>query len=50
MQTIVQMENIDLNVNIYVNRLSDFLFVAARYIAKKENKKETIYKKESKTD
>ncbi|KAJ3008946.1 hypothetical protein HKX48_008256 [Thoreauomyces humboldtii] len=29
----------------YLNRLSDFLFTAARYAAKHENKEETIYRK-----
>ena len=37
--------DLDPQVGIYVNRLSDFLFVLARFIAMKEGKKETIYKK-----
>jgi cob(I)alamin adenosyltransferase len=31
---------------IYLNRLSDFLFVLSRYIAHKENAEETIWKKD----
>lgn len=32
-------------VGRFLNRLSDFLFVAARYAAKAEGKEEIIYKK-----
>jgi cob(I)alamin adenosyltransferase len=32
----------------YVNRLSDYLFMLARYCAQAEGKKEVIYKKERK--
>ena len=30
----------------YLNRLSDYLFVAARYSARREGKEEVTYKKE----
>eukprot|EP01103_Thecamoeba_quadrilineata_P015423 TRINITY_DN4873_c0_g1_i4.p1 TRINITY_DN4873_c0_g1~~TRINITY_DN4873_c0_g1_i4.p1 ORF type:complete len:128 (-),score=17.01 TRINITY_DN4873_c0_g1_i4:85-468(-) len=33
------------NVPIFINRLSDFFFVAARYAAHKENATETIYQR-----
>jgi cob(I)alamin adenosyltransferase len=36
---------IDSNVFVFLNRLSDFLFVSARYAAMKEGQKEIIYKK-----
>jgi cob(I)alamin adenosyltransferase len=36
----------DKTIAIYLNRLSDFLFVIARYITVKEGNKETIYQKE----
>jgi cob(I)alamin adenosyltransferase len=34
-------------VQKYLNRLSDFFFVASRYAAKNENKVEIIWKKDS---
>ncbi|KAJ1552228.1 hypothetical protein HK405_012145, partial [Cladochytrium tenue] len=40
---IVQDDNADPSVGRYLNRLSDFLFVAARYAAMKDGKKEYIY-------
>jgi cob(I)alamin adenosyltransferase len=42
---LVEQNNLDNVVAIYVNRLSDFLFVLARYAAFKENKPEVAYKK-----
>jgi cob(I)alamin adenosyltransferase len=45
MQPLLQSNDIDKNVCVYVNRLSDFLFVCARYCSFKEKKVETIYKK-----
>jgi cob(I)alamin adenosyltransferase len=37
--------NLDHIVAVYINRLSDFLFVLARYACLKEHKEEVIYKK-----
>ena len=44
-QPLLQSNDLDRNVCIYINRLSDFLFVCARYCSMKEKKVETIYKK-----
>ena len=38
-------ENIDSNIVIYMNRLSDLLFTMARFVNFKEKQKETIWKK-----
>ena len=37
-------EKINRNAQIYINRLSDWLFVLARYVNKLENQKENIWK------
>jgi len=37
-------EKINQNAQIYINRLSDWLFVLARYVNKLENQKENIWK------
>ena len=42
---LVEDGNLDQIIAIYINRLSDFLFVLARYACYKENKEETVYKK-----
>ncbi|HVF69158.1 MAG TPA: cob(I)yrinic acid a,c-diamide adenosyltransferase [Xanthomonadales bacterium] len=42
---LIQTEEIDQDIVIYVNRLSDLLFTMARYVNHKEKKKETIWKK-----
>jgi len=38
---LIQNENVDQDIVIYVNRLSDLLFTMARFVNYKENKKET---------
>lgn len=38
-------ENINAQILIFLNRLSDLLFMYARFVNKKENKKETIWRK-----
>ncbi len=47
MQPLLQANDLDSEVVVYVNRLSDFLFVCARYAAMKEGKEETVYKKQN---
>ncbi len=47
MQPLLQTNDLDAEVAVYVNRLSDFLFVCARFSAMKQGKEETIYKKQS---
>ncbi|KAJ2958368.1 hypothetical protein NQZ79_g6056 [Umbelopsis isabellina] len=42
---LVQLEAADASTGKYLNRLSDYLFMAARYAAKHEGKEETVYKK-----
>jgi cob(I)alamin adenosyltransferase len=44
LQPILQSNNIDPNVCVYINRLSDFFFMAARYVSMKEKKEEIIFK------
>jgi len=39
-------EVVELTVRVYLNRLSDYLFTAARYAALREGKPEVVYKKE----
>ena len=39
-------EVVELSVRVYLNRLSDYLFTAARYAALREGKPEVVYKKE----
>ncbi len=42
---LIQDEHVDKEVGRYLNRLSDFLFVASRYAAMKEGRTETIWRK-----
>ncbi|EWM23057.1 yrinic acid -diamide mitochondrial precursor [Nannochloropsis gaditana] len=42
---LVNSEQVDPEVGIYLNRLSDFLFVAARWAAKSEGHEETVWVK-----
>lgn len=42
---LAQEGNVDAEVEMFMNRLSDFLFVAARFVSKKEGATEVIYKK-----
>jgi len=42
---LINSQQCDTEVGIYLNRLSDFLFVAGRYAVMKENKKEIIWRK-----
>lgn len=44
---LVQTGSTDAAVGTYLNRLSDYLFTAARYAAKIEGKAEVVYKKQS---
>lgn len=44
-QELVALEETDREVGMYMNRLSDFFFVAARLAALREGHEETIYKK-----
>lgn len=45
LQPLLQTSDLDSNVCVFVNRLSDYLFTLARYAALKEEKIETIYRK-----
>ncbi len=45
LQPLLQAGELDPDVCVYVNRLSDYLFTLARFAAHKEGKAETIYKK-----
>lgn len=47
---LVRGEQVEETVVIYMNRLSDYLFTAARYAALKEGGQETIYKKAKVTE
>ncbi|CAM0142292.1 unnamed protein product [Umbelopsis sp. WA50703] len=42
---LIQADAADASTGKYLNRLSDYLFMAARYAAKCEGKEETVYKK-----
>ena len=42
---LVRAEAVEPAVGIYLNRLSDYFFVAARYAALKDGQPETVYKK-----
>ena len=42
---LVEEQNLDQIISIYINRLSDLLFVLARYSSFKENREEVVYKK-----
>ena len=41
--SVVSENSADPSVSVFLNRLSDFFFVAARYAALKEGKPETAY-------
>ncbi|XP_070372343.1 corrinoid adenosyltransferase MMAB isoform X4 [Equus asinus] len=47
---LVQMGETDANVAKFLNRLSDYLFTLARYVAMKEGNQEKIYKKNEPSD
>jgi len=44
---LIDAEEASRSVGIYLNRLSDYLFAAARYAAMKEGKPEIVYSKRS---
>eukprot|EP00794_Sanderia_malayensis_P016707 gene16709-18401_t len=46
---LLNQSDLDANVFRYINRLSDFLFTAARWIAQTEGKPELVYKRKLKT-
>ena len=45
MSVLLNKKNVDIVVSSYLNRLSDFLFTLARYVAAMEGQSEIIYKK-----
>lgn len=45
LQPLLRQNDLDSDVVVFVNRLSDFLFVCARYAAKKQGKEEVAYRK-----
>lgn len=45
MVPLVRSEAVDAEVGVYLNRLSDYLFTAARFAAYQEGKPEIVYKK-----
>lgn len=47
---LVQEQQADKQVAVYLNRLSDYLFTAARFAAMKENKQESLYLPRKKKD
>lgn len=47
---LVQEEKVEASVGIYLNRLSDYLFTLARFIAMKQGHEEKIYKKQKKAE
>merc|ERR1712141_134097 len=49
-QPLVDMDEVNVEVLTYLNRLSDFLFTIARFAAQIDNKEETIYSPPQITD
>eukprot|EP00516_Mucochytrium_quahogii_P003904 CAMPEP_0203755006 /NCGR_PEP_ID=MMETSP0098-20131031/8524_1 /ASSEMBLY_ACC=CAM_ASM_000208 /TAXON_ID=96639 /ORGANISM=" , Strain NY0313808BC1" /LENGTH=191 /DNA_ID=CAMNT_0050646291 /DNA_START=661 /DNA_END=1236 /DNA_ORIENTATION=- len=47
---LIRDEKVDPEVGIYLNRLSDYLFVTARYVAMKQGHQERIWKKYEQSD
>ena len=43
--SLMQQEEVDVRIVMYINRLSDLLFTMARFVNCKEHRKETVWKK-----